>query len=340
MKKVHVSWKIAIICTLFVIGEAIYGASQPRNYQPAQQPSGREIRSKVSGYIRKAIPEPEATLGAGFLIGDKGDLPTELTNQLRILGLTHIIVASGYNLTILVRLARRLFSKISKYLAAAVSFGTIFGFIAITGVSPSMVRAGIVTGLSLLAWYYGRKIHPLVILPVAAAITVAIKPAYAWGDVGWQLSFAAFAGVMVFAPLIQDYFWGKQKPGTIRQVFIETLAAQLLTFPIIAYVFGQYSPLGLVSNMLVLPLIPLAMLLTFIAGVGGGVGVYPLGLPAYGVLKYVTVVTNYLANLPWAEGEIKLSGLGVTLIYAGLVLAALFVWRRTKHNFLEDNPVE
>ncbi len=77
--------------------------------------------------------------------------------------------------------------------------------------SPSMSRAGLVAGLSLLAWYYGRRIHPLVLLPLAMAITVMVQPSYAWGDLGWQLSFAAFAGVLIGAPLIQAYFLATRK---------------------------------------------------------------------------------------------------------------------------------
>ncbi len=340
MKKLHVSWKIAIACALFVIGTAFYQAAQPKKFSAPTKlsPVGQKARDAFSAAVRKTVPEPQATLGTGFLIGDKGDLPGELTNELRILGLTHIIVASGYNLTILVRLMRRLFSKISKYLAALGSLATIAGFIVITGASPSMVRAGIVTGLSLWAWYYGRKIHPLVILPLAAAITLAFKPSYVF-DVGWQLSFAAFAGVLILAPLIQAYFWGKQKGSDLRQIFIETLGAQLLTFPIIAYVFGQYSPLGLIANLLTLPIIPVAMLLTFIAGVGGMIGLSILGVPAYLVLRYITAVSTYLAKLPFAEGSIKFTGLEIIVSYTIIITLAAFFWLKTKHNFRTDNSV-
>ena len=135
------------------------------------------------------------------------------------------IVASGYNLTILVRLARRLFAKISKYLATLVSCSLVLGFIAMTGASPSMVRAGLVTGLSLLAWYVGRKFHPVVLLGIVSAITVLCNPSYAWGDMGWMLSFAAFAGVIIVAPVMTAYFFSADKVPAIIQILLETLAA-------------------------------------------------------------------------------------------------------------------
>lgn len=115
-----------------------------------------ELRDGFAAQVRRAIREPEASLGIGFLLGKKSELPPQLLEALKIAGLTHIIVASGYNLTILVRLARRLFAKVSKFLAMFASAGLIGGFMAVTGLSPSMTRAGLVTGLSLWAWYYGR----------------------------------------------------------------------------------------------------------------------------------------------------------------------------------------
>ena len=151
--------------------------------------------------MREVVKEPQASLGIGFLTGQRSTLPDSLDEQLRIVGLTHIVVASGYNLTILVRFARRLFVRYSKYWATVSASVMICGFVLVTGFSPSMSRAALVTGLSLAAWYYGRKIHPLVLLLFAAAITVLINPSFLWGDIGWALSFTAFAGVMLLAPL-------------------------------------------------------------------------------------------------------------------------------------------
>ena len=123
---------------------------------------GRVARDWFADAIRKGIPEPEASLGIGYLTGQKSALPADLSTALQVAGLSHIVVASGYNLTILVRLARRFFVKISKFLSVFASGIMIVGFIAMTGLSPSMTRAGLVSSLSLLTWYYGRQFHPFV----------------------------------------------------------------------------------------------------------------------------------------------------------------------------------
>lgn len=262
----------------------------------------RVVRDWFAGGVRQALPETEASLGLGFLLGQKRGLPSELEAALQVVGLTHIVVASGYNLTILVRLARRLFEKVSKYLAALSAGTMIVGFMAVTGLSPSMSRAGLVAGLSLLAWYYGRRFHPLVLLPFAAAVTVVVNPSYVWGDLGWQLSFAAFAGVLILAPLLHAYFFGDGKPGLVRQVLIETFSALVVTAPLLIVSFGQFATLALVANMVVLPLVPLAMLLTFIAGIGAfmlPMGAMIIGAPAQWLLGYMIYVVYSLADVPW-----------------------------------------
>lgn len=109
------------------------------------------VRNWFADRVRKYLPSPEVDLGLGFLLGMRRALPTELLVSLQVAGLTHVIVASGYNLTILVRASRRLFVRVSKYLAILSSSLMIVGFMAMTGLSPSMSRAGLVSGLSLLA---------------------------------------------------------------------------------------------------------------------------------------------------------------------------------------------
>ena len=304
---------------------------------------GRDTRDWFAEGIRASIREPEASLGAGFLLGQKTVLPEKLDNELQLLGLTHIVVASGYNLTILIRFARRFLVKISRFTALAGSFALVYWFLQITGNSPSMTRASLIAVISLFAWYYGRKLHPIVLLSFSAALTVVINPSYAWGDIGWLLSFTSFIGVIMLAPLLQSYFWGDSKPGNIRQVFVETLSAQALTLPIIAYVFGQYSPLSLVANVLILPLIPIAMALTAVAGLAGvilPVGQQIVGLPAEFVLRYMTAVVNYLAQLPLASAEIVFTFTTVIVSYIAIFTFMLHMWRKTGYQFRTYNVIE
>ena len=181
------------------------------------------------------------------------------------------------------------------------------------------------------------------IILLAIAITVMFNPSYAWGDLGWQLSFAAFAGVMIVAPLLQRYFFGDSKPGVVRQILGETISAQLVTAPILIMSFGQLSNVAIISNLLILPFVPLTMLLTFVAGVGSlmlpSLAIF-IALPATWLLKYMVAVTNYLASLPWAMSEFNLAWWIVIICYVMIVAVCVYMWRATKLDLHDTNLVE
>ncbi len=324
-------------------GAALYRAQVKAVERPVPGDVALQVRDWFAEGVRSAIDEPQVSLGLGYLLGLRRALPPELDQALMVAGLTHIVVASGYNLTILVRFARRLFVKVSKYLATLSAASMVAAFVAITGMSPSMSRAGLVAGLSLAAWYYGRSFSPLVLLPFAAAVTVALNPAYAWNDLGWQLSFAAFAGVMILAPLLQRYFYGDKKPGTVRQILGETVSATIMTLPLLVLAFGQFSNVAIIANLLILPFVPLAMLLTFVAGVGAMVvpvlaGV--IGLPAQGLLAYMTTTAHYLAGLSWAQTTLEIQPWMAWVAYGLIVGLCIWLWRVTRYDLRDVNIVE
>lgn len=321
----------------------LYQAKLEQVKRPHPGDVALQLRDGFSEKVRTVIPEPEASLGLGYLLGQRRALPPELDQTLKIAGLTHVVVASGYNLTILVRLARRAFSKVSKYLAALSSSAMIIGFMAVTGLSPSMVRAGLVAGLSLLAWYYGRRFHPCVLLPFAAAVTLLLNPSYGWNDLGWQLSFAAFAGVMIIAPLAQAFFFGDKKPGAVRQILGETIAAQLVTLPILLMAFGQLSNVAVIANLLILPFVPLAMLLVF------ATGILALLIPtlaslfgdlATALLQYMVTIAEYVSKLEWAQTTLQLSWWMAVAYYVILAGLCVVMWRMNTFDFRSVSLVE
>jgi competence protein ComEC len=304
----------------------------------------RQARDWFAAGVREAVPEPQASLGVSYLVGQRKALPDTLADEFRMLGLIHLVVASGFHLTIAARFVRRALMRVSKFAATAVTFMVIGGFLLLTGFSTSMSRAALVAGLSLLAWYYGRTVHPAVLLLLAAAITLLIDPSFLWGDIGWYLSFAAFAGVIMLAPLIHHYFWGDDKePGAVRYIFVATVSAQITTFPIIALAFNQYSPLAILANLLIQPLVPVAMGLTLVSGLAGVLvpGIADIvGVPAHLVLSYMTSTVSWLSANPLAYGEIVLNAAAVAVMYAAVLLAMVYLWRRTGHRFRRDSLIE
>lgn len=291
-----------------------------------------QIRSRYFAGVYSALPEPHASLGLGFLVGTRMLMPDDLTAQLSATGLTHIVAVSGYNLTILVRLTRRLFSKRSIYLSTITSLALILGFVLVTGLSPSISRAMVVSTLAITAWYFGREIKPTILILTSAAITAMVNPLYLWFDLGWYLSFAAFFGVLVLAPLITKRFF-KKRPKIFGQIIIETTSAQLMALPIIAVVFSELSLISLLANVIVLPLIPLAMLLTFIAGVVGMVVPHIsswLAWPADIILTFIVDMVRVLANIPWALKQVDMSWYQLAMIYSSVLFVIIILSKKLR----------
>ena len=225
-----------------------------------------KIRDFFAGGIKDYLPDKQASLGLGYLLGQKSGVDKSFQESLRTVGLTHIIVASGAHLGVLVGIARKIFGKFSRFSSLLSGLIFMFLFIGITGLSASMLRAGLVTGLSLIAWYYGRNVQPARIIFLVAAITLIINPAYLT-DLAWLLSFASFFGILIVAPILIKFFYNQtKKPGFIASTFISSISAALLCTPILLYFFGSVSLISVIANILILPTISIAMGLTFLTG--------------------------------------------------------------------------
>ncbi len=300
-----------------------------------------KLRLKFSAGIRNALPEPQASFGIGILIGQKTSLPDQVSDDLSTVGLTHIIAVSGYNLTVIIEITRRKLGKRSKYQATIWSLALISSFLLVTGFGASIVRAAIVSIIGLWAWYYGRKVRPVLLILCAAALTAGWYPLYLWSDIGWYLSFLAFFGVLVIAPFIVKRLEqiGRQ-PNIVTLLVIESFCAQLMTLPIIMYIFHRLSVIGLLSNVLVVPLVPLGMLTTLLAGIAGAVSPALsgwVGTPARLILTYMLDLAHTLAGWPHALIEQPVSLEVMIILYLGIDLATFILWRTiTKNDTITD----
>ena len=291
-----------------------------------------DLSRRFSAGMQNALPEPQSSFGMGLLIGQRINLPELITAELTAVGLVHIVAVSGYNLTILIRGVQRLRLR-SKYQQLAVSLVLIATFITITGFSASIVRAALVSSLSLWAWYYGRRIKPAVLIGFAAALTGMINPFYVWGDMSWYLSFLAFFGVMIIAPIIQARLF-KKSPKILTSVLIETLSAELMTLPIIMLSFNQLSMVALLANVMIVPLVPVAMLLAAIAGTAGMLIPQVAGwfaLPARLLLTYMLDIIHLLASIPSVLMHLSISVTYMLAFYIAVLMVLLVAHKHIKN---------
>lgn len=215
--------------------------------------------------VREHIPSPAFDLGLGYLVGDKTGLSEDFSAALRAVGMTHVVVASGAHLGILVGLVKKLFGKISKFAGLLFSLLVIFAFALVVGFTASMTRAALVASLSLLFGYVGRQFTPLRLILFVAALTLLLSPANLL-NLGWQLSFASFFGILVLAPRLIKFLYGGKKPPWLASMLITSLATSLICTPLLIFSFGTFSLLSFVANLVILPTLPYAMLLVFLSG--------------------------------------------------------------------------
>lgn len=304
----------------------------------------RDIRDSFAGGIKQFISSPEVDLGLGYLLGQKNSLPETLETALKITALTHIVVASGYNLTVLANFSRRIFQNISRKLTLLLMILLVGGFVLVVGFTPSMVRAGIVAILSAIFWYFGKRTNPYFLLIFVATMTLFIRPENIFG-LGWQLSFASFFGVMILSPKLKEFLFREpEKLPALISTFFETFSAQISTLPLIVSAFGVFSTVSMLSNFFVLPLVPPAMLMVFLTGFFAQVFT-PLaqvfGWASEMILKISINIIDFFAGIPGAQMEVKIPDFVPLIFYAILALFVLFLEKSTrKTKIMLENPAE
>jgi competence protein ComEC len=263
------------------------------------------------------MPKREASLGKSYLLGMKTGLDKDISENLKLVGLTHVVVASGAHLSILVEVARKIFGRVSRFSGLLFSILFILFFMTMVGFSPSILRAGVMAILTLASWYVGRKIAPWRLILITMAFTLMLNPMFL-AELGFLLSFASYIGIMMLGPSISKFFYGEKKPGFVASVIITTVAATLMTLPITLYYFGQVSIISILANLLILPTLPLAMGLTFAAGV------FQFGFLAEKLLDFHILIVEWLASMEQFLIKIERYNPAVFLIY--LIILIPFLW--------------
>ncbi len=229
------------------------------------------IRAALLGGLNSIVPEPEAALGAGILLGVRASIAPELNDAFATAGLTHVVAISGWNIAIVAALVAAMARPLERrpggrWTTALVAATTVGGYVVLTGASPSVVRAALMAGAMLIARLGGSRAHAASALGLAGLVMLLVAPAVLW-DVGFQLSLLATGGLIWFGAGIERRLPGW--PPWIREPIALTLAAQLTTLPVILVNFERLSLVAPVANVLVVPFVPIAMLLSAVASLAG-----------------------------------------------------------------------
>ena len=293
------------------------------------QPLMIQIKQTFIAGLDTTLPKDSAAFMSGILIGSRSALPKQMQEVLLVLGLSHIVAVSGYNLTILVGFLQRRFIKNWRWGGLVISLWIILGFVIISGASASIMRAGVMCALFLLASYYGKRLDILVCMSLVALAMIMVTPASILSDIGWQLSFLSLLGIAVLSPKISHIL--PSKPALLNDILSVTLSAQLATAGLIAYKFGQISLIAPLSNLLVMPFIPLLMLLGFVSAIAGilvpSIAFMTIGRPINWLVVILFDLLSYLASWRFASIKVNTVPLRLVTIYYSAVLAIPFYVR-------------
>lgn len=280
--------------------------------------------------LQRALPEPQSSLAAGITVGAKQSLGEELLEAFRLTGLIHIVVLSGYNVTIVAEAIMRMLRRTPKHISLWVGIFSIVLFVLMTGAGATIVRAGIMAILALIARATHKTYALTRALCIAGGLMLLHNPSLLLHDPSFQLSFIATLGLIHVAPIFEIYFkWITQKFG-MREIIAATIGTQVAVLPLLLYLTGTVSFSALPVNVLVLPIVPLAMGLSFLAGITGtltaGIGML-VGFPAHLLLSYIFWIVSFFEQVPFSAITIPPFPFWVTAVL--YLLIALWVYYAT-----------
>ncbi len=278
--------------------------------------------------LYRTVSEPESALASGLLVGAKRSLGEKITEEFRVVGLTHVVVLSGFNLTIIATAVLLLMRAFPQRVGFTVGAGAIVAFTLMAGAGAAAVRAAIMALLALLARSLVRPVEVLHLLLVASFLMVMWNPLILLSDPGFQLSVIATAGLVTLSPWFERRLaWIPASFGA-RAIVAATLATQCAVAPLLLSLTGELSLVALLANLLALPVIPLAMLVSFLAGCAGlisGTLASPFGLFSHAILAYLLGVAHVLAQAPFASLTVPPPP---PLLVCGIYLVAISVYVR------------
>lgn len=255
------------------------------------------IKERFTAVYGTLLPADEAALLSGIMVGDQQDFDGDFKQAMKNSGTTHIVALSGYNISVVIDAVMAVLLVVfSRRVGWYVALGAIAAFVVMTGAQSSVVRAAIMGAIVLLGERIGRA-HSIRNAILASAVMMALyNPNVVRYDLGFQLSFLAFLGIVYVKPHTDAMLAnGKATVEGLRKHASETIAAQIAVFPILMHATGMVSVVSIISNMAILGLMPATMLMGFIMGTAGLVSTQLAMAPAAAaslLLKYEIGIIN------------------------------------------------
>jgi competence protein ComEC len=308
------------------------------------------LRHGLAENIAEALPEPQASLAQGIILGIRGNIPAELNENFAVSGTAHLLAISGLHLGIIAGILLAagiwIFGK-RHYLYVWLAIGAIWFYVLITGVHMPVLRGAVMATVFLLAELLGRQRNSIAALTFAAAIMVGVNP-YVLGDASFQLSFLAMAGLVFIFPILREsgsritrrISGEKSQALPLANFAVDamsaTLGALIAVWPVIAYYFGIVSLVGPLTTLLALPALPMVIVFGALAGIAGFASIFVaqgFGWLAWFFLSYILMVVNGLASSTLSAIEVGPLSPVFLWIYYAVLAAAIWVYGNRRRLF-------
>ena len=237
-------------------------------------------------------------------VGEKSALGKDLLADFRTVGLIHIVVLSGFNITVVADAMRRLLSRLPRVWGIIIGGIGIVLFGILVGGGATVIRSCFMAGVALSASLIRRDYNVARALIFAGCLMLIQNPFILFHDPSFQLSFLATLGLILLATPIQKFLWFIPEKFEMRGIFAATISTQIFVSPFILYMMGQISIIGVFANILVLPFIPLTMLAVFLTGSLGFISLSIsqfFGWISHLLLSYELLIVQKFALIPFAS---------------------------------------
>lgn len=282
------------------------------------------VRQKSVVTMQRLFSETESALLAGILLGVKSGLGEELETDFRRVGLIHIVVLSGANITIIASAILSSLSFMPRTNAFATAAVAMILFALLVGLSATVMRATIMALLALFAQGVRREYRVVRALSVALFLMVMLNPRILVFDPSFQLSFLATLALIYVTPLLEKPLSYIPESFSLREFVTTTVATQLFVTPYIVYLMGDISIISVIVNVLVLPFIPLTMLTGFLSVVAAfihDVMAIPFVWITHVLMSYELAVVSWFSDLSFAAIHVS----AVSFVWV-LVIYGIYVW--------------
>ena len=304
-----------------------------RPTQPSLGQALERLRRGAGDALASVLPEPEAGLAAGILIGLRDRVDRGVAADFTTAGVSHVVAISGWNIAIVGAMVAGLAGRLSRRRRSVLIAIAIASYVAFAGASPSVLRAGVMAAVVLLARETGRAGRAAAALGWAVSILLVIDPGLI-RDAGFQLSSLATAGLMAWATPTTawiDRATRGRLPSWLAENLGVSLAAQAATLPVILVSFGRLALVAPAVNLIVVPIVAPAMAVGVLALAGGvlvGLGAPGaigsiLAAPGWVALRVMIGVVQVGASVPFASlslGPLEASGLAVASVLIGVAV--------------------